>query len=91
MQKECDKLSAAQRGGRGGAVDTAEWEARFAAVKALMPEHKARKAEETELVAELDGVRGELAELQVRTYVTRAAALVAVSPALQTSVRSHNY
>lgn len=51
MQKESDRLSASAGG--ADVVDTSDWEAKFAAVKELLPTFKAHKADEQAILAEL--------------------------------------
>ena len=51
--------------GAGGPIDTRDWERRFAAVKDQLPEYKRAKADAAAATAELEALRGQLAELQV--------------------------
>jgi hypothetical protein len=62
VQKELGRLSTLPAVSR--AIDTGEWEATFAKVKALLPVFKARKHEEQVLQSELDVLSFTLEELR---------------------------
>eukprot|EP00892_Ulva_mutabilis_P001157 jgi/Ulvmu1/11041/UM007_0222.1 len=76
MQKELD-AAGVQSTAPAAAVSHAEWEAKYAAVKALVPAFKARQAEQAALQAEADTLAATLAavEEQRATVEARLAAM----------------
>lgn len=71
MQKELD-AAGVQSTAPTAAVSHAEWEAKHAAVKALLPAYKACQAEEAALQAEVDTLGETLAAVRVQRSAVEA-------------------